>query len=153
MAYTAVNPVSVDEATKADDYDVVFDNIVSVASFRNERAMGGDYHTAYTDTTYVAIEQYKTVTINGTYLSGLTVSFNCMGFVASGTGYVRLYNGTLAAPVAGGEIAFTNTSVGILTTSALTLASGTNFYYIQIKGSTAAALPRVWSCVLDGWNV
>lgn len=149
MGFTTSNPVSVDNATKADDYDDVFDNTIALAAARIDRHLGGSQIIAYTDTTYVDIDGAVYITIDASNLSGLTVIFAFMAMVASGTGYARVYNINAAAAVASSEVTFTNTSKQRKVSAALTLASADNQYKVQVKGSVAGALPRVWGASLN----
>lgn len=152
MGFVTSNPVLPDNATKADDYDVVFDNTQALAAIRIERFMGGESFIAYTDTSYVDIESKIQIAIDGTKLTGLTVYFEFMALVDSGTGYARIYDETAAGALSGSEVSFTNTTVGRKASGSLTLPSAAHSYKVEVKGSAASALPRVWGTKLIAYK-
>ena len=144
MGWTSSNPVSVDEATKEDDYDAIWDNAVALKACRLITPMGGSNVMTVTDTSYVVLPASSYIAIDGTDLSGIYVQFEFMGRVESGTGYARLYNNTLTAAVASSEVTFTNTAIARQSVGGLTLNTANNVYRVEIKGSVAGALPRVY---------
>ncbi|MHC4745347.1 MAG: hypothetical protein ACYS8Z_25830 [Planctomycetota bacterium] len=144
MGFTTSNPVSEDNATKADDYDVVFDNTIALKERRGQLELGGDYTCAVDDTSFVDIPGVVHAQVDGSNFSGLTVECHFMCKVATGTGTFRLYNVTATAEVASSQKTFTNSTADRIVTSALTLASASNEYKAQVKGATAADLPRIW---------
>jgi hypothetical protein len=148
MAFDTTNPVSEDNATKADDYDVVFDNTIALKEGRNALTLGGDPHAAVTDTSFVDVPGAVHFEIDGTNLSGLTVAAHFQCVCESGTGTFRLYNVTTAGAVASSEKTFTNNTSDRAETSTLTLTTGVNEYKAQVKGSVAACLPRIWGAAI-----
>ena len=144
MAFDTSNPVTEDNATKADDYDVAFDNTIALKERRGQLELGGDHTASVTDTDYVDISGVVHVQVDGTNLGGFTAEVQFMCLVASGTGTFRLYNITDTAEVASSEKTFTNTDADRIVTSSITLASGSKEYKAQVKGSAAGALPRIW---------
>lgn len=149
MAIETTNPVSDDNATKTDDYDVVFDNTIALKEARRGLPLGGDSHAAVTDTSYVDVPGAVHVQVDGTKLGGdMVIEVHVQCKVAAGTGTFRLYNITDTAAVASSEKTFTDTTSVRRWTSAITLASGAKTYKLQVKGSSAAALPRIWGAVI-----
>jgi len=144
MSWNATNPVTEDAATKADDYDRLWDDAMALADIQLERSFGGSRIIAYTDTSYVDAEASKHLLINGTNLGGLTVVFEFMCLVVTGTGYAQIYDVTAAGALASSEVSFTNTSADRAASGSLTLPTANHEYKLQIKGSAAGALPRVW---------
>ena len=144
MGFTASNPVTVDNATKKDDYDDVFDNTTALKETRSQLDLGGDYNAAVDDTSFVDIPGAIHVEIDGTNFSGLTVEVHVMCQVAASTGTFDLYNITDTAAVASSETTFTNTNADRVESSSITLASGSKEYKCRVKGSAASTLPRIW---------
>jgi hypothetical protein len=144
MGFTASNPVTVDNATKKDDYDDVFDNTVALKETRSELLLGGDYNAAVDDTSFTDVPGAIHVEIDGTNFSGLTVEIHVMCLVAAGTGTFDLYNITDAGAVASSETTFTNTTADRAESSTITLATASKEYKLRVKGAAAADLPRVW---------
>ena len=150
MTWTTSNPVSVDEATKADDYDALWDNAQALADLRVEKYLGGAYYIGVTDTTYITVPSSIQTWNDASPVSGLSVRFEFQADLVSGTGYARLYNVTGAAAVASSEVTFT--TAGRKSSGAITLASALNAYICQVKGSVAGCLPRVWGAKIVIWG-
>jgi hypothetical protein len=145
MAFETTNPVTVDNATKKDDYDVAFDNTIALQDRRGQLELGGDYLAEVTDASFVDIPGAVHAEVNGTNLGAdLTVEVHFMCLVATGTGTVQLYNITDTAVVASSTKTFTNATADRIETSAITLAPGLKEYKLQVKGSSTSDLPRVW---------
>lgn len=148
MAFNATNPVVAGEKARASHYSRLFDNAIALKEGRLTHDLGGSYHDALEDTSLVEIAGAVWVEIDGTNLGGLTVEVQAMGLVASGTGYIRLYNRTTAANMGAAEVSFTGTSAAMVKITGLTLTTGLNVYSLRARGSVAAALPRIWGAKL-----
>ena len=153
MALETTNPVSDDNATKTDDYDVVFDNTIALKEARRPLPLGGDLHAAVTDTDFVDVPGAVHVQVDGTKLGNdMVIEVHVQCQVAAGTGTFRLYNITDSNGgdeiVASSTTTFTNTSSDRVASSAITLAAGVKEYKLQVKGSASSTLPRIWGAAI-----
>jgi hypothetical protein len=140
--------VTVDNATKADDYDVVFDNCEALRECPGHIPLGGSEYV-YTNTTYSDLEYPVHIKIDGTNQGGdFTYQIHFMGKVAAGTGYLKLYNITDTGDVAGSEKTFTNNTADRIESATITLASGVKEYKVMVKGAAATDLVQVWGIAL-----
>jgi hypothetical protein len=136
MPYEDTNPVTVDNATKADDYDVVFDNCEALRECPGHIPLGGSEYV-YTNTTYSDLEYPVHIKIDGTNQGGdFTYQIHFMGKVAAGTGYLKLYNITDTGDVAGSEKTFTNNTADRIESK------------VMVKGAAATDLVQVWGIAL-----
>lgn len=149
MAYNEDNLVVVGSKTLKANYDQVLANANALRDANPRLPLGGLYPDVYTNTGYTDLFGPVHLPIDGTNLSGFTVKIVCMARVVAGTGYIKLYNITLAADVASSETSFTNTSADKIESSAITLAAGTNEYKLLVKGVAATDLVHVWDAVLS----
>lgn len=148
MAYEDTNPVSDDNATKTDDYDVVFDNGEALREARGHIPLGGS-NFVYTNTSFADLEYPVHIEIDGTNLGGnFTWQLHFMCKVVAGTGSIKLYNITDTGDVASSETTFTNTDADRIESSAITLASGVKEYKVMVKGAAATDLVQVWGIAL-----
>jgi len=150
MAFENTNPVTEDNATKADDYDVVFDNTLALLYRRSKLSLGGYGSEVYSNTTYQELFYPVDLRIDGTTLGGDMVwKIHFMCKVSSGaTGYVKLYNMTDTADVASSEVSFVNTAPFRRASSAITLATGLKSYEALVK--VASGTMQVWDIALVG---
>lgn len=148
MAWNGTNPVVVGNPTRKSDFDRLWDDALAVKEAQSRFDLGGDYTADVADTSYVSIPGFVIAELVVTNLGGLTVEVHAMGKVVTGTGRIRLWNITDAG-VVGSELTFTNTTVGLLKITGLSLpASGTKQFRLEVRGAAAADRPTVYGAQL-----
>ena len=147
MAFNGTNPFVVGQDLRKSGLDRLMDNTIALKEARITHDLGGSYHDAIENTGLVDIPGSAWAEIDGTNLGGLTVEVHAMCQVATGTGYIYLYNRTDVANV-GAAASFTNTSPALVKITGLTLVTAVKVYNLRAYGSTSAALVRVWGAKL-----
>ncbi len=147
MSFSNSNPAVVGAAVRKGHYDTIFDNTVALKEARSCHDLGGSYHDTVSDTSLVDIPGAVFVEVDGTNLTGLTVEVQAMCKVASGTGYIRLYNITTPGYV-GSEVSFVSGAPALVKITGLTLATGVTQYKLRVRGATSDTQPSVWGAKL-----
>lgn len=147
MSFTNSNPVVVGAAVRKGHYDAIFANTVALKEARTTHDLGGSHHDAVVDMALVDIPGAIYAEVDGSNLTGFTVEVHAMCKVASGTGYIRLYNVTTPGNV-GSEVSFVSTVPSLVKITGITLAAGVTQYKLRVRGATADALPSVWGAKL-----
>lgn len=149
MSYVGDNNAAVGDKTLKSQYDQLLANAEALKDANPRLPLGGVFSDVYTNTGYEELFGVVHVEIDGTNLGGLTVRLVCMGKVVAGTGFIKLFNITLAADVASSETTIINTTADRKESSAITLATGINEYKVLVKVASATDYLQVWNAVLS----
>lgn len=150
-SYDGSDLVTSGEETKKEHFDQLLNNMIALAAIPRCHKLGGEYFQRFNTIPFEDVTDNYFAVVDGTEMAGFSVRLNIMCLVLTGTAYVRLYNESIGAIVAGSTISFTNTSADRKQSLKLFLPSGANRYKLQIRTSTEAVDAGIWNaCIMIG---
>jgi len=138
MQWTEIDDKALDDGLFFQDFNELKDNVEVVKQFPKRIPMGGDPKHLYENTAFTIAEDPIYLEIDGTNLAGLTFELHFMGeATAADTVSVEVWDSTNSAQLQ--VKTFTNTSLALVKSSAITLPASVAVLCVRVKSATGGA--------------